>query len=82
MPFKISTSPVWQWFRLAKYAEYSKNRTSHDSLTGISDHMAVAKALTPVYGVEHKLDLKTSHGSSLESLSDLNGEEYRTVCSN
>ena len=29
MPFKSSTSNVWKWFRLAKYVEYSKQKTSH-----------------------------------------------------
>ncbi len=29
LPFKSSSLPVWQFFRLAKYVEYSKNRKSH-----------------------------------------------------
>ena len=29
MPFKCSNLIVWKWFRLAKYVEYSKHRTSH-----------------------------------------------------
>ena len=29
LPFRSSSSSVWKWFRLAKYVEYSKNKTAH-----------------------------------------------------
>ena len=29
LPFRISSSSVWKWFRLAKNVEYSKNKTAH-----------------------------------------------------
>ena len=29
MPFKGSTSIMWKWFRLAKYVEHSKHKTSY-----------------------------------------------------